>query len=831
MESGNTLSSNPNTPPAYSSAFIFAVLEKRAAQIDKMFEDGIDATDDSLQSKIALVAVGGYGRKELNAHSDIDVMLLHRNVPKEILEQLAQKIFYPFWDQGFDVQGTIRTLEDCKAMLKGDLRSRTSLLEHRLICGNVELYQSFDQMLKNHWAKPRNRKRFFREKLNEMRLRHARFGETVYLLEPNLKEGVGGLRDVQTLLWLGLVCGLSEEKLPLQAEERERLKKAMRFLLFLREALHEKAARKTDHLAFGFQESLAYSLGGVDQNHSTAPQQLMQEFYRHAATLHTISISGVRRLRKTYAESFWDRLWNAREEFSYADVAALREPLTQLEVLRKAAQKDLLLCEPLKMALWECRSSVDEEVWNDPQISSFWKNLFQKPSDTFRVLRFLHELGALGLWFPELQHLIYYAPRDAYHTYTVDVHILRTIRAIGRLTEGGASDYPEFAHTFSQLKKPHLLTLALLLHDCGKGLGAVDHAEAGLPLATKILRRLCLLEEDLETVLYLIRSHLIMPKLAFLRDLNDPHLMEQFAREVGSVEQLRMLYLMTFADLRGVAPNVFSDWKRRLLNLLYERTLQFWIKIGKSPELRKKELQQKFPALQHLPSTYFQSYSGAEYEEHDQFLKSFSEKDLLFSLHHRTSFDKTHSMLVFVGQDTPGLFAKLAGVLSANRITILEAGLHTEKTGVVLDVLRLVDAQGGPIEESLRWNAVERDLAAVLKNRTSLNDLVQKGRPSKILKRGESVPVEREVIFDNDVSASHTVVEIHAFDRLGLLFDISQALFDAGLSIDWAKISTEGHKVIDVFYVTQSDGGKLEDKTQWEAIRQKLFDCLSWEIS
>lgn len=845
------------------------VLQARSKEMDQLVMRLVQKSNcQELWKDSAVVALGGYARQELNRFSDIDVMFLHKGLHVKDLEQLAADLCYPMWDAGLNVQATTRSLEDCLQVVEDDIRSQTALLESRYVWGDESLYQKLKMELAEYWSHKKNQKKFIEGKTAERLARLAKYGDSVYILEPHVKEGEGGLREYHTLRWLAAILKVDGwEAVP--QEERAHLSRALNFLWRLRDAMHSKEKRRQDRLTFSLQETLAGELGFVRTAQAEGAQQLVQQYYAEAKVLRDVCQRAVHVLIErhcTGALQSLNRKFHSKEVFPATQAVegelccraadpVCQDPLWGLQMMALAQTKGWRLSDESKLKLASLASTITPLSWEQEKngtlrASTLWKQMFSRPEGLGAVLSEMHEMGWLTRWFPELAHLTHFAPRDAYHLYTVDIHTLKAIGEIERLAAGNPSAATpskgeekreknieqEFVSAYRDLERPDLLLWGLLFHDAGKGLGAEDHCIAGIELAKPCLARLGFNPNEQETILFLIQSHLIMPRIAFLRDLSDPHLIEKFALSAEDVQKLTLLYLISYADLKAVAPGVLTTWKQKLLTELYygahkmisgaplaTQEVQLEEKADEIREHLGMEKEEPLVLFELLPKNYLAQVPALRLATKELHYRQYLKKKPLFWLHHENADDSSHSEVLLITKDAPGLFAKIAGCLAASGLNILDAQLHTLRDGVALDWLSVQGVLGGSVESLDRWNDLQKNVESVLSEQSTVEAILEKRKASPwVLTPGPKLPA-LQIFFDNDISAFYTVVEIHATDRIGLLYDIAHCLYGLSLSIARAKIATEGSRVIDVFYLTNREGKKIEDKEHWKSVR----DCLA----
>ena len=601
-----------------------------------------------LKPKCAVIAQGGYGRGELNPHSDIDLLFLYTWKVTPIIESLTEKILYTLWDAGLQVGNAVRTISETMRLAEGDIKVKTALLDTRFLCGDYALYQEFESAVEKRLVK-KQVGRFIREKLEESRARHAGFGGSVYLLEPDVKEGQGGLRDIHTARWIARVSqgAKSFDELArngiVNAADVANLSDAQDFLLRVRNQLHFSTGKHQDQLTFEEREKAAAALGFAGEGTLKAVEVFMRAYYLHAVEIQRLSSLIVHRLhdcsrrffsgRAVFSKTLRDGVRISRGHLTVTKPEILRDdPVNLIRVFADAQQNRCELSHETRQALREHLALVDESFRRSAEGNSAFFDILRWKERVYETLAEMHACGVLGAFIPEFGRLLCMALHDAYHIYTVDQHSLRLINEIERLKAGEyRSALPLLTELAREADKIELLYLGLMFHDIGKGFGG-GHSEIGARMVRPIVRRLRLNVDDGALVEFLVRYHLLMTNTAFRRDLEDPKTIFDFARTVGTVKNLKMLYLLTFADVKGVGPEVWNAWKASLLGELYVKTLNILEEFEKGefqrPDLKaavrrvqmrvRRDLAKDHPIervnhfLDTMPDRYFLSISEAD---------------------------------------------------------------------------------------------------------------------------------------------------------------------------------------------------------------------------
>ncbi len=798
-----------------------------------------------------LVALGGYGRRELAPFSDIDLMFLFRPEAAKVVPELVKQVLHPLYDSGFQVGHSVRTIQDCLELGLSDLTVRTSMMEARFLAGSADLFQEFHSRYFRKVVSAGVDK-YLEQKLEERRREYQKFGETVYLLEPNVKKSKGGLRDLHLLQWVGLarfqaptIRELSDRGILSQSDYRA-VKDAREFLLRVRAFLHTRAGMAQEILTFDEQVWLARQLGFVDRPHLLAVEQFMQQYYRHTMDLHAASMRFVERCRRV---SVWQRLlsWMPAtriDQYYLANGSTLTVPVELrskvldravplLKLFDLARAKNLLIDPPLLEEIHRHVDAVPEEQFRTPEAGRMFLSILSGPG-TARTLESMHRAHLLEKLVPAFARVRGLMQFNQYHKYTVDEHSLLAVAKVEALSEHQGV----LGEVYRGVKRKDILHLAVLLHDLGKG-HEEDHSEVGKRLAEEAAARFGFDEQETRTLVFLVYRHLLMAHTAFRRDPYDEKVLLPFAREVGTPEVLRKLLTLTAADIAAVGPEVLTKWKESLLVELFLRAMQEVSgerETADEPE-RLKRIAQDVVAqqdageaermerdwiqseLQQFPLRYAYGTSPRRIAAHLAAIRRLERGQVVVDSEFNAQLGTCEYAVVTHNDLIPGLFSKIAGVMASGGLQILDAQILTRKDGVVVDTFQVTDPdyQGAPPAE--RRRAIGDTIAAVLTGREAIEDVMRRGAR---LSFGRSLPVHRqptEVRVDNETSDRFTIIDVFADDRQGLLYVITNAIFGLGLSVHASRISTRLDQVADVFYVTGQDGKKLEDHVQLEAIR------------
>lgn len=808
---------------------------------------------------ITLVAVGGYGRGELNPYSDIDIMFLHDGtIATEKIEDIAQKLLYLLWDMRLEVGYSVRVIEDCIEMANANGTVKTSLMDARFLSGSRQLYDILHKTIFTQIL-PKSSDKFIKEKIADMKSRRDKYGSTVYLLEPNLKEGEGGLRDLQTAIWVAQVkykfSDLHELIIKgiVVDEELELYDAALDYLWRIRNELHYFSGRKNDQLTFDAQVHLAGFMGYKDRDLVLAVEDFMRDYYRHANKVEHFTSSLVSRciwrdegalkiLGYFVRRPVGDGCFVLKGELIIPDESVIQKNPTVLLRLFELAQKHgVSLNVRVKGAIRKNLHLINDKFRRNREVNQSFMNILRATKDVTETLRLMHHLELLNCYIPELEHIYCKVQHDLYHIYTVDIHTLFAVEQTEKMLNGELKAImPLPCEVAAQIGKPELLLLAALFHDIGKGEGG-GHAEKGAAMIPTISRRMGLSREDSERLAFLVRQHLLFAHIAQRRDLNDEKMIAQFARQMETSENLKMLYLLTIADVRAVGSDVWTNWKASLFQELYEKAFsildrgefQQEASSDRVKSIIKKVvdmLENDFPVtlireeLRAMPVRLLLSNSPQLIGEHARMLIGQEQNGILMRLTHQP--ESGYSEFTICAHDMPGLFSRITGVMAANGINILGAQINTSKNGKVLDILQVNSSQGLLITDQQRWSRIQDDMRRVIRGQANVTDLVARRQRPTFLTSRPAPRFATLVEIDNEVSESYTVIDIYTHDKIGLLYLISSTLTELGLYIGVSKISTKVDQVADVFYVRDIFGHKITSDDKLSEIRSRLITAI-----
>lgn len=827
-----------------------------------------------ISQRIALIAVGGYARREMSIHSDIDLLFLHGRRVTPYVARVTERLQMWLWDAGLVLGVSTRSIDETLSLAAADATVRTALLDARFLGGDAQRFHEFGDAVRQDLIG--DAAIFLEERVEAMEERHRRYGESLYLLQPHVKEGAGGLRDFHTATWATRAAYPSTRGLEdllhvglLTEREMEEYRAALDFLWRVRNELHLISRRKNDQMSFELQERIAAAFGYRDAAEGAEPAQrggglagddlpelaverFMRDYYRHARNIQSYSELVVEQCRATLrgatarapAEAAGDGFRLAGGQIEIPHLAHLREKALRLLGVFEISQRlGAPLSRSARRLVRESLDLVDDAFRRDPATGEAFLRILDAERRVMRTLAAMNEVGLLGRLLPEWEHIVCRWQHVIYHTYTVDIHTLFLVEELRRLWLGKYDEaFPDLSSLMHAVTDRPVLYLGALLHDVGKGRGG-DHSNKGADLAGPCALRLGLSPERAERVTFIVRYHLLMSHLAQRRDLSDPRLIVDFARTCGDRENLRNLYLVTVADIRASSTSAWSEWKGQLLRELFERTSEF-LETGSDDErvaleqieTRVEQRQDAARAelrnlgvgegkiesfFEIMPRRYFISHTPREMARHALLLLSHGDGKL-FSTAIRTLHGNV-SELILCAKDVHGLYAMVSGVLSAKGINILGANVYTTRSGLALEVYRVTTPPGGPEEQRETWRGVETMLSAVLTGTRQVSELLRRRRL-----RGPELPSQRAqtVSITNDESDFYTIIDVSANDRLGLLYDLTSAITTEGLEIYISKATTVMDQVADTFYVKDNDRLKVTEPDRLARLQKALERAL-----
>lgn len=827
---------------------------------------------------IALVALGGYGRAELNPHSDVDILLLHdrRRRKESPLLQAIMERFVPFsWTIGLECHPLVRDLDDCVREANLKMESKTALLEARWIWGEASLFEQMRILLHDRCLRGQE-DAYVADRLRDQEERRGKWGHSYCLLEPNVKSGCGGLRDYQSLRWMAAVKFRVKDLRDLTARgvltpaDARKLDQAYDFLLRVRNEMHYQQERRNDVLTRAMQPAVAHQLGYGDRSLARRVERFMGDYYRHVRELHLITRNLERRLalrppgrlarlgaflkaggrsRETVIDGF--RIKNG--ELLPATARVFRDqPRRLMRAFLVAQQRGLQLHPDLEDAIRQSLALMNRDFLEDPHVHQTFLEILNRHGNVAWVLRAMHETGFLAKYVPAFNRLTCRVQLEFFHLYTVDEHTLVCLEMLDRVADGKAEPFARYTEMFRGIDRPHILYLALLLHDVGKSAETRDHADRGMKWALSQARRLRLPAPAAATVAFLVKHHLLMSRMSQKLDLDDPEVIHGFAATVQTPEQLNLLTLHTFVDSMGTSETLWTPFKESLLWTLHRRASQRLAGDGEfrqAAETRlreqRKEVRRLLPKtfsddeidahFASLPERYFVVHTPREISTdltlaHRFMWNQLAPEDRVLEpvISWHSEPDRGYSQVKVCTWDRPRLFNRITGALAASGLNILGARIFSRPDGPVFDTLFINDAETGRLpSRDAREQFEELLTKSLLGERVNFTSLIAKRKPSAVLRAAptnELIPLR--ITFDNDLVRARTVLEIETEDRLGLLYELTHALADLGLDIGFARINTEKGAAVDTFHVSEGDGAPLTHRERLKEVETRLRAAL-----
>ncbi len=806
-ESATKIVANPHSSPEIAAA---AAVAARTAMVDDLVCRAYQASLAAVTPKgVAVLAVGGFGRRELFPQSDVDVLLL---IEKELEGNASREALSAFlrtlWDSGLRVSQSVRTIAECCELDQKNVELSVSLLDQRFLTGDQTLY---DQLCVRLPKFLRSQRQGLISALCEMtRDRHAKFQGTIYHLEPNIKETPGGMRDLHLVHWLSQLRGVDDEA-------AQRLSEAREFLSNIRRRLHDKAGRDNNLLSFDFQEEI-----------SPEPAAWMRQYYRHARNIHRTALRQMEIAEGLNEGSLLKQFRDWRSRLSNAEFSVNKDrvffrwpqqmqsdPEVVLRLFEFVARHGIRLALDTERRITENLANLTQAFSISRPIWPALREILAQPNASMAV-RAMHETGVLLAIFPEWEGIECLVVRDFYHRYTVDEHTLITLEMLEDLRNSTDPARRRFVDLQAELDNPALLSMALLFHDAGKGSGFEGHSSASAEAAKRALARIQMPTSEQEMCLFLIEQHLALSHVMNARDLNDPVTVRELADRVGTVEHLRYLTLLTYADISAVNPDAMTPWRLEQLRRVFVAAHQELTRELDTERIHAACTEDTAAFLVGFPTRYLRTHNENQIRAHmDLELKSKHAGVAIDLQKHRGAYRVT-----VVTVDRPNLFAALAGALSSFGMNILKAEAFANQRGTVLDTFAFSDPM-----RTLELNPMEVDRLKLVLQRAALGKedvrkmLSRRSRPPR-----KTAQIQPTVAFDSEASKTATLVEIVAEDRPALLYDLAAAISAAGCSIEVVLIDTEAHKALDVFYLS-AEGEKLTPERQDSLKRQLLSVC------
>jgi [protein-PII] uridylyltransferase len=820
------------------------------------------AQNPTQAERIAIVATGGYGRGQMAPFSDVDLLFLRPYKETPWGESVIEFILHMLWDLGLKVGHAARSLAECSRLAKQDVTIRTALLEARFLWGDREI---FDKMRKEFWAEAdaRSGQDFVQAKLAERDQRHMRQGESRYLVEPNIKEGKGGLRDLQTLYWIGKYIYHTDDTADLVGEvytreELQTFQQAETFLWDVRVRLHYLVGRAEERLSFDIQPELTARMGFTGDNPRRAVEKFMRAYFlvaKDVGDLTRIFCAALEEQNRKPKPSLARLLpgflkpRTGTEDFFVENGrlnappnAFKRDPVNLIRIFHTADAKSVDVHPAALRTITRSLDLIGETLRNDPEANRLFLEILTSRRDPERALRWMNEAGVLGRFIPAFDHAVGLMQFNMYHHFTVDEHLIRAVGNIAAIERGELKhEHPLSTDVIKRIQSRAALYVAILLHDIGKGLPG-DHSVVGASIAESLCPRLGLSPAETASVIFLVRDHLVMSDTAQKRDLSDPKTVRDFVAAVQSPEMLRLLLVLTVADIRAVGPGVFNGWKGQLLRELYYEAEAAMSGGDAMPgraariEAAKMKLRERIADLPEAArgravtrhyDPYWLAFDDDAYERQARLIAGAEAKGQLLSMTAESDVFRAVTEITIYTPDHPGLFSKLAGAVAVSGGSIVDAKAFTTTDGFALDVFSVQDAEGEAFGDPSRIARLRQTIEKTLSGETSPRRILAQ-RPAR-KKRVAAFKVQPRVGFDNEASTTATVVEVEGLDRQGFLYDVTQALFESGLSISSSIVATYGERAIDVFYVRDGFGHKITHPDRLKSVEARLLKVLSEE--
>jgi [protein-PII] uridylyltransferase len=846
------------------------VARQRADLVDILFRELFDSISRSVFPKgspepLLVLATGGYGRRELTPCSDIDIMfLLPRAQPTKQTEEVIRHTLTALWDIGYKVGHATRSLPQAVKQANGDMVTKTAMLESRFLTGTRELYNEFKERFESDCVKNRAAEYIAWRLANQGEMR-SKYGGSVFMQEPNVKNGMGGLRDYQSLLWIGTFVDRMNttaklvEKRFLRETERSVLEKAYDFLLRIRAEMQYLTQRPQDSLTLQLQGRVATSLNYPQRHILRKVEAFMREYYIFTRDVHLITQSAVERMNvapekpgfmgllKQKVEKFDGFIAKGGRLYVESRETIAEDPYRLIRAFHHAQVRQLDFSPELRDIIRRKLRLVDRTFQYARVARETFLAILSRKGEVGRILREMHDLGFLGRYIPEFGALTCLVQHEFYHRYTADEHTLVCIEKLDGLLFANEERFRGYRALFQKLEDPAMLYLSLLLHDTGKAANQRNHEDASAFLAQKVARRLQLSSERRRMLIMLVNSHYELSSTSQKRNLDDQTTIAEFAGIVSHISQLDALMLLTLADGMGTSDQNWSDWKEGLVWTLYRRTRDFLeggpitlATLRKNREdlheLTKKKLARDYADeieahFQHMPERYFQTFDGDQISGHIKLFRNFLESHLAATVTppYAPSFkwiakpEQGHSEVWVCGWDRPRLLERIAGAFLSAQVNILSADIFTRGDNLAIDIFRVCNTQFSPVTNVKDIARVETRLSDSLAvEEYDFTPLLSKDARLRSYRMSQDAELPTKITIENTLHPTFTVIDIVTPDRLGLLYDLLRAFGEAGVNIELSRITTEMEVAMDSFYVTGKDGKKLTDESSIKRLQRLL---------
>jgi [protein-PII] uridylyltransferase len=805
--------------------------------------------------KLSIISVGGYGRREMAPFSDVDLLFLTPYKMTPWAENVIETVLYLLWDLKLKVGHSSRSIKDCLRLGGDDYTIRTAMLEHRFVCGDINLASQLNEKLwKNLFSG--TAKDFISAKLIERENRHEKHGQR-YMVEPNVKEGKGGLRDLQSLYWIAKYVYQTQNISDLvdlnvfRSDEYLQFEQAEEFLWAVRCQMHHLADRAIEQLSFDLQVEVASAMGYHDSRDQRAVEIFMQDYFRHATRVGDLTRIFLTSLEAVHAkdEPLLERIFKRKPKIDNdyivihnrlairSEKEFLTNPINLLKLFSEALRTGLLI-HPNAMRLVSANlAMVNNEFRASTEAQQIFLELLLKHGNPERALRRMNELGFLAKFIPEFEPIVAMMQFNMYHSYTVDEHTIQCLKTLAQIEKGElVEELPIASSILKDGVNRKVIYIALLLHDIGKG-RSDDHSILGAKIAKQVSPRLGLNKQETETVEWLVRYHLLMSDMAQKRDISDPRTVRDFAKAVQSVKRLNLLTVLTVCDVRSVGPDTWNNWKATLIRQLYAETKAI-LEQGAEALNRENRMTEAKKALReklsewdnkdikietgrHYPP-YWQGFQVDAQFAFAKLLRNLGADEIKIELTPDTDRDATR--ICFALSDHPGIFSRLAGALALVGANVVDARSYTSKDGFATAAFWIQDGDGSPYNQA-RFSRLRRMIEKTLSGEVITREAIKER--DKFKKREKAFKVPTSVTFDNEGSEIYTIIEVDTRDRPGLLFDLTRTLANMNVYIASAVIATYGEQVVDSFYVKDMFGLKFHSESKQKKLEQNLRQAIT----
>ena len=805
--------------------------------------------------KLSIISVGGYGRREMAPFSDVDLLFLTPYKMTPWSENVIETVLYLLWDLKLKVGHSSRSIKDCLRLGSEDYTIRTAMLEHRFVCGDINLASQLnDKLWKNLFSG--TAKDFISAKLKERENRHEKHGQR-YMVEPNVKEGKGGLRDLQSLYWIAKYVYQTQNISDLvdlnvfRSDEYLQFEQAEEFLWAVRCQMHHLADRAIEQLSFDLQVEVASAMGYHDSRDQRAVEIFMQDYFRHATRVGDLTRIFLTSLEAVHAkdEPLLERIFKRKPKIDNdyivihnrlaikSEKEFLTNPINLLKLFSEALRTGLLI-HPNAMRLVSANlAMVNNEFRASTEAQQIFLELLLKHGNPERALRRMNELGFLAKFIPEFEPIVAMMQFNMYHSYTVDEHTIQCLKTLAQIEKGElVEELPIASSILKDGVNRKVIYIALLLHDIGKG-RSDDHSILGAKIAKQVSPRLGLNKQETETVEWLVRYHLLMSDMAQKRDISDPRTVRDFAKAVQSVKRLNLLTVLTICDIRSVGPDTWNNWKATLIRQLYAETKAI-LEQGAEALNRENRMTEAKKALReklsewdnkdikietgrHYPP-YWQGFQVDAQFAFAKLLRNLRADEIKIELTPDTDRDATR--ICFALSDHPGIFSRLAGALALVGANVVDARSYTSKDGFATAAFWIQDGDGSPYNQA-RFSRLRRMIEKTLSGEVITREAIKER--DKFKKREKAFKVPTSITFDNEGSEIYTIIEVDTRDRPGLLFDLTRTLANMNVYIASAVIATYGEQVVDSFYVKDMFGLKFHSESKQKKLEQNLRQAIT----